>query len=68
MSHMSDKSLSLTEMTDDELIDEYNKLYGQYMYYQAAEGNWAQERVEREACEHEYYACRREIRNRKLDR
>ena len=58
----------LSEMTDDELVDEYNKLYGQYMYYQAAEGNWSRESVERGICEEKYFNCRREIRDRKLDR
>ena len=61
-------SKTITEMTDDELHAEYDRLGRIYMYYAAAEGNWSQERVEREANEVEYFAVQKEIRARGLPR
>ena len=67
MSYMSDKSLSLTEMTDEELTNEYNRLFSTYMYYQAAEGNWNKERADREYSSALYYNCRDEMKKRGLE-
>jgi hypothetical protein len=59
-------SKTITEMTDDELYEEYDRLGRIYMYYQAAEGNWSRETAERNAAETEYFICQRELRNRGL--
>lgn len=53
-----------TTLTDDQLTEEYNNLFGRYMYFMAAEGNWNQETEARRATEKEYYACIQEMATR----
>ena len=40
----------IQELTNEELIKETHRLASSMSYYNAAEGNWSQERVAREAC------------------
>jgi len=56
--------MSYAEMTNEQLLEEYDKLGRRYMYYAAAEGNWSREAKERHECEVEYFACQREINAR----
>jgi hypothetical protein len=54
------------KMTDEELLVEVNRLWAICMSYHAAEGNWSQERFQREEANKEYYECLTEIDNRGL--
>lgn len=62
-----EKTVDYKAMSDEQLSEEYSRLFSSYMYYQAAEGNWSRETADRTACEREYYACQREVRSRGLD-
>ena len=54
-------------MTDAELSEELVRLWRSYMYYMAAEGNWASEAAERGVVTAEYYACVGECKKRGLE-
>lgn len=51
-------------MTDEVLQETYARLFRNYMYYMAAEGNWSAERKEREENSKEYWACESEMKTR----
>jgi len=53
-------------MTNEELKTQYEILWSRYMYYQAAEGNWNQEREAREAATKEYWDCIDEMKKRNI--
>ena len=53
-------------LSDEQLIEEYSRLFSNHMYYMAAEGNWAAEAEDRRANEKEYYACEDEMKARGL--
>lgn len=61
-----DNVKDFTNLTNDELYEEYVKLARRVMYYNAAEGNWSRETADRNACEAEYYACQKELTVRGL--
>jgi hypothetical protein len=54
------------DMSDQELLEEYDRLGRIYMYYQAAEGNYAKETKDRLAAEAEFFDCQHEVRERNL--
>lgn len=56
----------INTMTDEQLIEETHRLARAVSYYNAAEGNWSQERAEREACKADFYAACSEMDNRGL--
>lgn len=55
-----------TTFDDKKLLETYDRLWRNYMYYMAAEGNWSAEREERQANEKEYWACESEVKARNL--
>jgi hypothetical protein len=57
----------LTVLTDDQLLEEYDRLWRVHMYYMAAEGNWSAEAKERGEAEKEYWACIKELDDRGLE-
>lgn len=57
----------LTTLTDEALLEEYDRLWRTHMYYMAAEGNWSAETNDRKANEKEYYACMKELDDRGLE-
>lgn len=54
-------------LTDAELIKETHRLAGVVSYFNAAEGNWSQERAEREAAKAEFWAAQSEMSKRSLE-
>lgn len=63
---MPNANNKFTNLTNDELYEEYDKLTRRYMYYQAAEGNWSRETADRNECEKEFYTVQDELRKRGL--
>jgi hypothetical protein len=57
----------IQELTNEELIKETHRLASSMSYYNAAEGNWSQERVAREACAAELQEALVEMRARGLE-
>ena len=57
----------MKDLTDEELISKTHKLASSMSYYNAAEGNWNQERVQREACAAELQEALVEMRERGLE-
>lgn len=55
-----------TTLTDEQLLETFDRLWRNRMYYMAAEGNWAAEAAERGANEKEYWACEAEVKARDL--
>jgi len=53
--------------SNEALQQEYARLFRSYMYYMAAEGNWASEAQERNEVSQEFYACQREMKERGLE-
>lgn len=51
-------------MLDEDLKNEFTRLFRNQMYYMAAEGNWSSERAEREENDKEYWACETEMKAR----
>lgn len=58
--------LDYTSLTNDKLLEEYDRLWRSYMYYMAAEGNWSSEAKERKETEAEFWACEKEVDARGL--
>lgn len=58
--------IDYTKFTDEDLLKEYERLWSNNMYYQAAEGNWSSERDAREANAQKYYACQKVALDRGL--
>ena len=56
-----------TKMTNEELVEEMDRLTRSYMYYMAAEGNWSAEAADRGAVSKEYWACAVECKNRDIE-
>lgn len=54
-------------MTNEQLIEEMDRLWRSYMYYMAAEGNWSSETNDRQAVTKEYYACIDECKKRDIE-
>jgi hypothetical protein len=59
--------VTYSDMTDEQLVEQYDRLGRSYMYYQAAEGNWSRETKDRLECEREYFACQKEIMARGIE-
>jgi len=59
-------TLNLKTATDDELKTAYNEAGRLLMYYMAAEGNYSQERKEREEVNAKYYEIVKECENRNI--
>jgi hypothetical protein len=59
--------VTYSDMTDEQLVEQYDTLGRSYMYYQAAEGNWSRETKDRLECEREYFACQKEIMARGIE-
>lgn len=57
----------MKDLTDEELIAKTHKLASSMSYYNAAEGNWSQERVQREACAAELQEALVEMRARGIE-
>lgn len=57
----------MKDLTDEELISKTHKLASSMSYYNAAEGNWNQERVQREACAAELQEALVEMRERGIE-
>jgi hypothetical protein len=57
----------MKDLTDEELIAKTHKLASSMSYYNAAEGNWNQERIPREACAAELQEALVEMRERGLE-
>lgn len=53
-----------TQLTEEQLLEALDKAWLQYMYFQAAEGNWEQEREARERANAKLAAIEAEVRNR----
>ena len=54
-------------MTNEELVEEMDRLTRSYMYYMAAEGNWASEAADRGAVTKEYWACAAACKERDIE-
>ncbi len=56
-----------TKMTNEELVNEMDRLTRSYMYYMAAEGNWSSEAADRKAVSDEYWACAAACKERDIE-
>ncbi len=59
--------VDFTTLTNEALLEEYDRLWRTHMYFMAAEGNWSSETNDRKANEKEYYACMKELDARGLE-
>jgi len=57
----------MKDLTNEELVAKTHKLASSMSYYNAAEGNWSQERVQREACAAELQEALVEMRARGIE-
>lgn len=57
----------MKNLTDEELVTKTHKLASSMSYYNAAEGNWSQERIPREACAAELQEALVEMRARGIE-
>jgi len=57
----------MKDLTNEELIAKTHKLASSMSYYNAAEGNWSQERVQREVCAAELQEALVEMRARGIE-
>lgn len=56
----------LSELTDEQVLDEYDSARGTMSYYNAAEGNWSSETEERNKASAYLSAVRKELNKRNL--
>lgn len=56
----------INTMTDEQLTEETHRLARAVSYFNAAEGNWSQERAEREACKADFNQAYSEMDRRGL--
>jgi len=57
----------MKDLTNEELVAKTHKIASSMSYYNAAEGNWSQERVQREACAAELQEALVEMRARGIE-
>ena len=56
-----------TVLSDETLLKEAHRLASAVSYYNAAEGNWSQETVARNACKEEFRKCMFELDSRGIE-
>lgn len=61
------ENVMYTEMDDQELLVEIDRLARDLSYYNAAEGSWIKETEARNACRKEFHACLAEMKIRGIE-